>query len=207
MCELEKIYLYRMTHILNIPHILKNGITHVYSPNANKLYEPIGDKSLIDTRSIIKLHNSKMLGDYIPFYFGVRTPMLFVVQKGYNYATQTNPESIIYCVTSVKKIMDLKLDFIFTDGHAVNSLTSFYSKDEIPNIKTLIDWEAVQAKYWNSITDLDIKRRKEAEFLVYEDIPNEAILGYIVYNDKAKNDLITLGIDENKIIIKNQYYF
>lgn len=38
-----------MTHIKNIPHILKYGITHKNSPNANPYYEEIGDISLIST--------------------------------------------------------------------------------------------------------------------------------------------------------------
>ena len=49
--ELERIHLYRMTHIENIPHILQNGITHKDSPNANLNYKNIGDLSLIATRS------------------------------------------------------------------------------------------------------------------------------------------------------------
>ncbi|HAZ25324.1 MAG TPA: DUF4433 domain-containing protein, partial [Algoriphagus sp.] len=28
MADLNKIYLYRMTHIANVPHILLHGITH-----------------------------------------------------------------------------------------------------------------------------------------------------------------------------------
>lgn len=40
----------RMTHIQNVPHILRYGITGKTSPNANPHYAPIGDTSLIDKR-------------------------------------------------------------------------------------------------------------------------------------------------------------
>jgi hypothetical protein len=40
-----------MTHIRNIPHILLYGITHRFSPNADPNYVPIGNTSLINTRS------------------------------------------------------------------------------------------------------------------------------------------------------------
>ena len=83
MADLNKTYLFRMTHIQNIPHILQYGITHLTSPNANVNYVPIGDGSLINTRSSFILNNGKQLGDYIPFYFGVLTPMLYVIQKGF----------------------------------------------------------------------------------------------------------------------------
>ena len=51
MPDLNKIYLYRMIHIQNIPHILQHGITHSYSPNANPDFVPIGDGSLIAHRN------------------------------------------------------------------------------------------------------------------------------------------------------------
>jgi hypothetical protein len=44
---LNNINVYRMTHIDNIPHVLKNGITHKESNNCNPKFTPIGDTSLI----------------------------------------------------------------------------------------------------------------------------------------------------------------
>ncbi len=48
---IDKIRLFRMTHIDNIPFILDNGITHRNSVNANPDYISIGDVSLIGTRN------------------------------------------------------------------------------------------------------------------------------------------------------------
>jgi hypothetical protein len=79
MSELDKKYLYRITHIDNIPHILQYGITHSSSVNANPNFVPIGDRSIILTRNNFLLNNGKLLGEYIPFYFSKRTPMLYVV--------------------------------------------------------------------------------------------------------------------------------
>jgi hypothetical protein len=42
MSDLSKTYLFRMTHIENIPHILRHGITHFSSHNANPDFVPIG---------------------------------------------------------------------------------------------------------------------------------------------------------------------
>jgi hypothetical protein len=42
--------IYRMTHIENIPHILKYGITHRKSINSNPNFVNIGDLSLIENR-------------------------------------------------------------------------------------------------------------------------------------------------------------
>ena len=35
MPDLSKKYLYRMTHIENVPHILQYGVTHTTSSNTN----------------------------------------------------------------------------------------------------------------------------------------------------------------------------
>lgn len=53
-----------MVHIKNMNHVLKHGITHAKSANANPDYVPIGDSSLIEKRSAIPLQYNKKLGDY-----------------------------------------------------------------------------------------------------------------------------------------------
>ena len=99
MPDLSKIYLFRMTHIANIPHILQYGITHSTSPNANPDFISIGDRSVISTRNDFLLGNGRRLGDYIPFYFGYRTPMLYVIQHGYNMVEPTPHGKIVYLVS------------------------------------------------------------------------------------------------------------
>jgi len=207
MTDLNKTYLFRMTNIQNIPHILQCGITHIGSPLSNGNYVPIGDGSLITTRSSFILNNGKKLGDYIPFYFGVLTPMLYVIQKGYNQVKITPAEDIVYCVTSVQQILNTNLDFVFTDGHAIEKLSTQYDSKDAANIDKLLDFKAIGDKKFKDHVDLDKKRRKQAEFLVDGDIPIQAILGYVVYNKKAQDKLIAMGIEEKKTKIISSYYF
>jgi hypothetical protein len=196
-----------MTHIENIPHVLKNGITHASSENRNPDFIPIGDTSLITTRNQFIMPNRRQVGDYIPFYFGGRMPMLYVIQKGKNGVSVTQPVNIVYCITSVEQILKHHLDFVFTDGHAVNGLTGFYSPSAIDHIETIIDWEAVKRHYWIDENDNDVKRRREAEFLVLQDIPVSAIIGYFIYNDEAKERMLKFGIAEKQLEIRPNYYF
>ncbi len=207
MADLSKIYLFRMLHIENIPHVLLHGITHAQSANANAAYVPIGDSSLISTRNAFVLSNGRRLGDYIPFYFGVRTPMLYVVQKGFNWVAPTPAQDIVYCVSSVQKIMEHPLNFVFTNGHAVDGFTSQYDRNDIDSINDLLDWDAIKAKFWKSETDLDLKRRKEAEFLIEQDVPFGALLGFVVYNQDAKQKLTTWGVSDQQVQIRPNYYF
>jgi hypothetical protein len=207
MPDLNKIFLFRITHIENISHILQNGITHVSSVNANPNFMPIGDSSLIATRNDFLLDNGIRLGEYIPFYFGKKTPMLYVVQNGFNRVAPTPAENIVYCVSSVQKIIDMKLDFVFTDGHAVDGFSTQYSAKDINQIDTILDKKAINAKYWKDENDLDLKRRKEAEFLVLGDIAIDAVLGFLVSNENAKCRIIESGADASIVHIKSDYYF
>ncbi len=218
--ELNKVVVYRITHLENISHILQYGITHKNSQNKNTDYKNIGDLSLIETRSkkIVRVdngdYNSKnvlsliKLGDYIPFYFGVRMPMLYVAQHGGNFVERaTSPSDIIYLACSLSKIISLNIDFFFSDGHATDLLTSFYDKTKINELVDIVDWEAVKSLYWGGSENLDIKRKKQAEFLVAIDLSPDIIIGFGCYNEKAKNKLISFGISEDKIKVIPQAYY
>jgi len=207
MPDLKKTYLYRMTHIENVPHIIEHGITHMSSINANSCYKSIGDNSIIGTRNNYELPNGKKLGYFIPFYFGTRMPMLYVIQNGYNNVPVTQANDIVYCISSVQQIIDHNLPFLFSNGHAVDGLSNFFEQKDLHNIDTILDQNAINATYWRQEGDLDLKRRKEAEFLVETDIPITAITGWLVYSEETRNRLLTMGISENKIHVKPNCYF
>ncbi|HFK5574058.1 DUF4433 domain-containing protein [Elizabethkingia anophelis] len=215
----EIMSLYRMTHIENIPHILTHGITHRTSHNSNPNFISIGDVSLIDTRSrkIISVDNGDLfnpnakvitLGDYIPFYFGVKMPMLYVMQHGGNFVERaTPPQNIVYIVCRIKNIVNAGMTFYFSDGHGTDSLTSFYDTTHINNLANIVDIKAIKTSYWGGPENLDLRRKKQAEFLISGDIPPNFISGYGCYNEESKQRLIAMGIADEKIQIVPQAYY
>lgn len=212
MMSIDKICLYRMTHIDNIPHVLQYGIVHRSSPNRSSCFVSIGDKSLIDyrnTKSVFVGSKTIVLGDFIPFYFGVRMPMLYVIQHGGNYVEKARKaEEIVYVVVPLKEIVESGSLYYFSDGHATDSLTTFYDANDIKELPSIIDWDAVKSRFWSGDgIETDIKRRKQAEFLVKEDLPANSIVGFVCYNDNAKSKLVSYGIVENIIkVFSNAYY-
>ena len=110
-------------------------------------------------------------------------------------------------MSTVEQILANKLEYIFTDGHAVDAFSTQYGMGDIGNIDNILDKKAIGAKYWNDENDLDLKRKKEAEFLVVGDIPVTVVLGYLVYNETAKQKLLNFGVQEAMIHIKPQNYF
>lgn len=207
MVDFNKVYLFRMTHIENIPHILKYGITHPESEFANGEYIGIGDQTIIETRKDKILIDDKKIGDFIPFYFAYRTPMLLVIQTGYNGVEKIHPSNIVYCVTNIGKIIESQKEFIFSDGHPLNRLTTIHSKDEINNLFDIIDENAIKSIQWSGENYLDVKRRKEAELLLLGDLSIDSIVGFVVYDDMAKNKMIDFGVNEKKIAIRKDYYY
>lgn len=208
-----------MVHIENIHHILQHGITHKHSVNANPNFITIGDVSLIDTRSnrIVDVDNGELfalnsqkitLGDYIPFYFGVRMPMLYVMQHGGNFVEKATPaENIVYIACSLDKIIQSDVNYFFSDGHGTDGYTTFYDKSKIQDLPKIVDWEAVNSSYWGGNENLNVKRKKQAEFLVADDLPSEFIVRFGCYNETAKKKLQTYGIQEDIIkVIPNKYY-
>lgn len=169
-------------------------------------YIGIGDAQIIDIRKSIRF-NGINISECIPFYFGPRSPMLYVIQHGYNGVSRQDPEKIVYCVLRLSDIIDNDIDCFITNGHALNALTEFFGKESLRNIDQLINYDDVYAKYWNSDSDLDLKRRKEAELLIKTDIPYKYIRGYVVYNEKAKTVLQNYGIVEDMIKVAPNFYF
>ena len=151
--------------------------------------------------------NGYHIGDYIPFYFGPRSPMLYVIQHGYNGVQRVEPEEIVYCVIKLDDLITDGIECLFTDGHALSFLTSFYTKDYLVNIDRIVNFADVYSSQWNLEEDRDLKRRKEAELLIKDDLPAKYIKGYVVYNEKARQSLIEKGIIGNLIAVMPNYYF
>ena len=205
---MEKVlkYAFRITHIDNIPHILKNGLVKADSPLHDENYVPIGDPQIIGLRGDLEVKGYR-IGDYIPFYLGPRSPMLYVIQHGYNGVQRVEPEKIVYCVIRLDDLINNNIDCIFTDGHAVSFITSFYSRDKLSSINEIVKFNDVYSSQWNSEEDLDLKRRKEAELLIKNDLPVQLLRGFVVYNNKAKDFLIEKGVADNMIAVMPSYYF
>jgi len=147
------------------------------------------------------------LGDYIPFYFGVKMPMLYVIQNGGNFIEKTPAKEIIYLVCQLGEIVNLGNEFYFSDGHATDNLSTFYDCDVINQILSIIDWDAINQTYWGGEGNLEIKRKKQAEFLIKGDIPFKYIKKFICYNEEAKNSLLLLGVDYMMIEINDNAYY
>lgn len=205
MAVTEIKYGFRITHIDNIPYIDRVGFVLPDSPYASTTYRSIGDKSVIAKRQTII--DGIDLTQYIPFYFGPRSVMLYVIQHGYNGVEKQKPEDIVYCVIKIADLIAGNVECLFTDGHALSAFTRFYESQDLSVVNRIVSWQDVYAHYWKSEEDTDLKRRKEAELLIKTALSRDYIRGYVVYNEEAKQKLIRGGIDAARVQVSKSFYF
>ncbi len=177
-------YIYRIIHRENLQILIDDGKLVAPNFSTNKNYISIGETELIKQRGdkLIRISPFGTMRDYISFYFGVRSPMLYCIWKGFD-VKQRPQEDIIYLISTVEKLQELQTSFIFTDGHSFAAYTQFFNDTKYLN---QVDWKTVNLIRWNNTPgDSDRKRRKEAECLAHKEVPFGSILGIVVYNENS----------------------
>jgi hypothetical protein len=209
--EIEKIWIFRIVHYRNLEHILQHGIYCRHSGLVNPAYVNIGSDEIVARREHVrvKCFPGTMVSEYVPFYFGVRTPMLYKIKTGYGVPA-VGQEDIVYLCCSMDAIIKSSLDWCFTDGNAAANITAFY-KDTAEIDK--VDWKSVYSNEWsdnNSDGDHDRMRKKHSEFLVKNHVPQEYISAIVVFNDdrqKLAEALIHKYGLAIKVYTDPQFYF
>ncbi|WP_432207050.1 type II toxin-antitoxin system toxin DNA ADP-ribosyl transferase DarT [Cytobacillus oceanisediminis] len=148
------------------------------------------------------------LHDYVPFYFAPRSPMLYSITKGNVDGYADGQKPIIYLVSKPVIIKKKSLPFCFTDGHGIMAFTDYFN-----DLKDLdkVDWDIMKATYWmDTEQDNDRRRRRMAEFLVYNFVPFECFIGIGVYNDdyKEKVELLLKEFSlDIPVKLKSNWYY
>lgn len=205
------IYLYRITHIDNLPFIVRSGEIRCPShSDADPGFIGIGDNSLIEHRKTmpVPLEPGGTLNDYVAFYFTKRSPMLYNIRHGYQNVTKRPQEEIIYLVTSFGKVITSGRPYIIYDGHAYHRMSRpFNSEAGLSHI----DWRVIDSNTWfDTEVDPDRKRRKQAELLVYRSLPFDSLQGIATFSERACNSVKnTIGVcDESiKVFVRKEWYY
>jgi hypothetical protein len=117
--------------------------------------------------------------------------MLYAINRG-NVATFSGQtRDVVYLVSSVEKVVQSELVFAFTDGNAaMQGLTRFFK--DLSDLQQ-VDWPLMQAKYrQNTPDDHDRMRRRQAEFLVRDQLPWQVLIGIAVYAEDIQDRVLAL---------------
>ncbi|SFC49615.1 protein of unknown function [Kushneria avicenniae] len=205
-----KALIWRITHRQNVPWILANGLHAGTSNVRSSRWMTIGNEDLIDRRAHRKvpLPPNGVLNDYIPFYFTPFSPMMYNIHTGRGGVRQLRNEDIVILVSSLHKVAELNLPFVFTDRHAYPVTANYFNGLEDLHA---IDWPLLQQRNFQRDPDDPEKiERYQAEALIHEHVPIEALLGAICYTPEVKLELqqqtdeLSVALD---IYCKPSWYF
>ncbi len=196
-------FLFHITHITNLPGILKKGILAKNEAESKNIkYKDVSNLDVQQGRAQIHVpppDGKHTLRDYVPLFFGARPAMLFAVQR-----SGVSQEEMIYALVNWG-ILELKSTW-FTDGNARSGATKFFN-----DVKDLskVNWKAVEAYYWGDKGE-DFKRQKQAEVLKFGVVSLSDISAFCVYNQKAK-DKVQAVLDKQdiskKAFITPEFYY
>ena len=178
--------IFHITHVENLAGIIDNGGLDCDRQAQNINHVCIGHRHIKVRRMNrpIPCAPGGTLGDYVPFYFAPRSPMLYSIHRRavQGYAGGQSP--IVHLVSSAEDVQKGGLSFVYTEGHAVISFSKFFT-----NLADLnkVDWKIMAARYWyDTDADGDRKRRREAEFLVRNQFPWNLIHNIGVYDKNVE---------------------
>lgn len=125
--------------------------------------------------------------DYVPFYFGYRSPMMFQLHTGRVPGYNETQAPLIYLVSNAQAVQESGTRFVFSDGHGIAAYTGWF--DDLADLDK-VDWAMVYERYWaDSVDDMDRQRRKQAEFLVH-DFCDWSLIERIAVVDQGMKDQV-----------------
>jgi hypothetical protein len=181
----EKALIWRIVHRDNLPWILDNGLHCASSDVQAPQYVNIGNADLIDKRRSrhVPIAPEGFLADYVPFYFTPFSVMMKNIHSGWSVQQRSNDE-IVILVSSLYRVEQLGLPFVFTNAHAYPDWTDYYS--DLANLGE-IDWSILQRRDFKRDPDDPRKmERYQAEALIHHHLPITGLLGIMCYTDAMK---------------------
>jgi hypothetical protein len=185
----EKALIWRIVHRDNLPWILDNGLycanSSIQSPN----YISIGNADLIDKRRhrLVPIEPGGTLADYVPFYFTPFSVMMKNIHSGWGGVPKRPNEEIVILVSSLPRISELDLPFVFTNAHAYPEWTNYYN--DLTYLSE-IDWDILQRRdFKRDPDDLRKMERYQAEALIYQHLPIEGLIGIVCYTEFLKQNI------------------
>ena len=162
----EQALIYHITDVENLPAILGDGGLYSEARMSERQPAVIGYAHIKERRLKqiqVACCGGRFVGEFVPFYFCPRSPMLFTINKGATGRPQGCQRTIIHLVSRVIAGIGPGRTWAVSDGNAGAFHTLFQSSLEA--IKSL-DWAAIRATDWQGKT-----HQKSAEFLVADFFP------------------------------------
>lgn len=206
--------LYRLVHVDNLATLLGRGGLHApnHTPADGLPYRTIHDAAVQAGRHIqpVPCGPRGNIHDYVPFYFGPLSVMLLKLRSGGVAGYTEGQTPLVYLVTTAQDIQAAARPFVFSNGHGLARFTNWF--DDLARLSE-VDWGIVGAQYWaDTNEDNDRKRRKQAEFLVWQMLDWSLVREIAVINqamkDRVEAILATFPTAmQRPVTIKSNWYY
>lgn len=206
----ERALIFRITHISNVGWIMRNGLHCAKSEVRDERFVQIGHPDLIGRRREWPVGgpHGGTLSDYIPFYFTPFSPMLLNIVTGYGGVPRRRKDEIVILVSSLWKLQECNVDFVFSDRHAFVAMAEFSA--DVAELG-MIDWPLLRSKNFRRDPDDPGKvERYEAEALALNHVPTEALIGGYAFNNECRDKIVAQLPEEFgdfKIAVNSKVFF
>jgi hypothetical protein len=144
----------------------------------------------------------RYVGEFVPFYFCPRSPMLFTINKGNTCRPQGCQRAILHLVSTMAAGISTGKAWAISSGNAGAFHTTFAA-----NLEALdaLDWEAIRATQWEGK-----QHQKSAEFLVADFFPWEAIQQIVCQTSTTADKVRSLlaGVSHQPAVtVRTDWYY
>lgn len=200
--------IYHITHVNNLRRILAEGGLQCDRSAQELKSVNIGHMHIKERRlnRAVPLGPRGTVGDYVPFYFAPRSPMLYAINRGGVEGYTEGQQPVIYLCSTAETVDEAGRRWVFTEGHADMGYTDFF--DDLRDLEK-VDWPLMRERYWHDTNDdPDRKRRRQAEFLVHKFFPWE-LISYVGVYDRSVAERVSAIVDGKipEIGIQQGWYY
>ncbi|NLX57134.1 MAG: DUF4433 domain-containing protein [Planctomycetaceae bacterium] len=206
---MEARHIYHITHVDNLPSILQHGRLWSDAQRiAKRLTTTNIGHSHIKARRLrrrVAVAARGMLGDYVPFNFCPRSVMLYVIHRDSVEGYDGGQEPIIHLVSSVGVAIATGRPWAFTDRHAELGYARYF--DSIDR-EAQVDWSVMPRNYWAESDEM--KEKRQAEFLVHEWFPFDAVEQIGVVNERMRSrvqKILATSVFSPPVIVERSWYY
>jgi ssDNA thymidine ADP-ribosyltransferase, DarT len=206
----EKALIFRIVHRSNLSWALANGLHCRSSGRQDPNFVAIGNAEIIARRRSreVPIEPGGDLADYVPFYFTPYSPMLFNIRTGYGGIQQRRNDEIVSLVSSLGRLEELGVRYVFTDRHALFAAARFFNRRA--DLRH-VDFDLLQRRdFQRDENDPGKLERYQAEALAHQCVPVEALLGVVCYTQEAQREveaaIASAGVDL-RVFSRPGWYF
>lgn len=198
--------LYHITSLENLPSMMQGGFLLSDARLTNVTHQVIGYSNIKHRRLTeygVDCWNGRFVGEFVPFYYCPRSPMLYTLNRGNVPGRPAGcQKDIVHLVTTVARMIALGQQWAISDGNA-GSASATFSRDiaTLPKLR----WDIIESPDWGGVR----MHFKQSEFLVGDYVPWSEITEIGCYDAAARTRVETMlgSAKSPRVTVRRGWYY